>query len=357
MKVLMINTNYLEDNGVSTFIIGNSKLLARKGVAISVVAPNIVSENIKNDLKSSNVKLYELPMRFSNSLLYFYKLYNLVKKNNYDIVHVNGSSGSMLLEVFASYLAGVKVRIAHCHNTKTSHPFLNDCMNPLLELLVTNRFACNYAAGKWLYGKRKFWVIKNGLVLNDYKYQNESGSKSDKVILGNVGRFNFQKNQEFLIDLINQLDSKYVLLLVGSGDNFNSLRKMVREKGLRDRVIFTGTVDNVQDYLRKMDLFLFPSRYEGQPYSVIEALASGLPILISDRVSKEVSLAGKLKFIQIDNVNDWVEVVNNFDYENSRINRYKNSLSNIKALKSKGYDLNTNVNDMLELYNSFVKDK
>lgn len=353
----MINTNYLEDNGISTFIIENSKLLANKGINISIVAPNYVNSNIKKELSDYGIKLYEIPLRFSHPMKYFYKLFTVIKNGDFNIVHVNGNSGTMLIEIMAAFLAGVKVRIVHSHNTKTSHPLLNNITNPILELLVTQRFACNIAAGEWLFGNRKFWVIKNGLNLKPYQYKLNSQDYRDKIILGNVGRFNFQKNQEFLIDLIKKLNKNFVLLLIGSGDNLNLLKKLVHDSNLEDKVIFTGTVNNVHEYLKKMDIFLLPSRFEGQPYSVIEALASGLPVLISDTVSKEIHITGEMKFISIENTSKWIKEINEFDYEKYRTIRNKESLENINALRENGYDLETNVNDMLKLYNKFIQDK
>lgn len=353
----MINTNYLEDNGVSTFIIGNSKLLADKGVKVSIVAPNRVISSIKNELSIHKIKLYEIPLRTSHPIKYFHKLFMIIKNGNFNIVHVNGNSGSMLIEMMAAFLAGVKVRIAHSHNTKTSHPFLNSIMNPFLELLVTHRFACNNAAGKWLFGSRKFWVIKNGLNLEHYQYKAGFKDKGNKIILGNVGRFNFQKNQEFLIDLIKQMNSEFTLLLIGNGDNFDSLKEKVNRSNLEDKVIFTGTVNNVHEYLKKMDVFLLPSRFEGQPYSVIEAIASGLPILISNTVSKEINLAGEMTFIPINNVDEWVKKLSQLDYKVLRVERAKKSLENIKILKENGYDLETNAKYMLNLYNDFIQNK
>ena len=135
------------------------------------------------------------------------------------------------------------------------------------------------------------------------------------------------------------------------------IKKLVQHSNLEDKVIFTGTVNNVHEYLKKMDIFLLPSRFEGQPYSVIEALASGLPVLISDTVSKEIHITGEMKFISIENTSKWIKEINEFDYEKYRTIRNKESLENINALRENGYDLETNVNDMLKLYNKFIQDK
>ena len=355
LNLLMINTNYLEDNGVSTFVIGNCKLLANKGVDVSIVAPNHVNSNIKTMLKDNGIRLYEIPQRKSHPLKYFWKLLKIINNSNFGILHVNGNSGTMVIEILAGLMGHIKVRIVHSHNTKTSHPFLNKVLNPYLEMLATHRFACNKAAGKSLFGNRKYWVIKNGIDLKNYQYKEYNKKEKRKIVLGNVGRFNFQKNQDFLIDLIKLLGDDYTLLLIGNGDKLESIKEKVKKLKLKDSVIFTGTVDNVYDYLNKMDVFLLPSRFEGQPYSIMEALASGLPVLISNSVSREIKLANDMQFLPIDDPKKWVKVLKKIDYKKNNDKRAEKSLKNINVLQKNGYDLETNVDNMLNLYKSFCK--
>lgn len=352
----MINTNYLEDNGVSTFIIENCKLLVNRGANVSIVAPNYVNYSIKALLKAKGIKLYEIPLRDSHPLQYFWKLLKIINDEGFNILHVNGNSGTMLIEILAGILGHVKVRIVHSHNTKTAHPILNKILNPFLEILATHRFACNNAAGQWLFGNRKFLVINNGINLKKYQYKTNDKKKKKKIVLGNVGRFNFQKNQDFLIDLIRLLNDDFLLLLIGDGVNMKSLKEKVNVFNLEERVIFTGTVNNVNDYLKKMDVFLLPSRFEGQPFSVIEALASGLPILISNTVSKEIKLARGIKFLSINDPYEWISELKKINYEDNYKERARRSLENINSLKKKGYDLETNVNNMFNLYKKFLED-
>ena len=112
----------------------------------------------------------------------------------------------------------------------------------------------------------------------------------EALVLGHVGRFMPQKNHEFLLDVFSAAAKKEAnarLLLIGDGDLRAKIEAKAQQLGLSDRVIFTGVRADVPDLLQAMDLFVLPSLYEGLPVTLVEAQASGLPCVISDRVSNE----------------------------------------------------------------------
>lgn len=354
MKVLFVSTNNLSDNGISTFIINNSKLLSDKWkVNVNVLAPNYVSESIKNNLSQSNVRVLEIYNRNSNTLKYFGSLISLLRHEKYDIIHVNGSSTIMSVELAAAFLAGIKVRIAHSHNTVTEHNRLNKLLRLPFDMFVNCRIACNEAAGKWLFKNKSFSIIDNGILLDSYRYnssvrtklRNKMGVRPDEVLIGHVGEFNNQKNQEFLLDVLKNLDAHYKLILVGHGPLLNKVKDKAKELGLSNRIIFPGSVNNVPDYLSAMDIFTLPSHFEGQPFVAVEAAANGLEMIISDLVSQEIDLTNKMSFRKLD-TSVWVKSILNTKLKNRGVE----SADNISILASKGYDINTNVQKLYMLY-------
>lgn len=354
MKVLLVSTNDLGDNGISTFIINNAKLLAsRPDVQIDVLAPNDVDSKIREDLVASDVRVFRIPNRNSKQLEYFKSLVSLLKKEKYDVLHVNGSSTIMSIELAAGFFAGVKVRIAHSHNTVTEHASLNKALRPAFEMFVSQRLACNEAAGKWLFKNKPFTVIDNGIFLDRYQYNQDTRNKvrmnlgisPDTILIGHVGGFNHQKNQAFLLKLLKKLPNNYKLVLIGQGQLLDEVKAESEELTLSDRVIFTGSVNNVPDYLSAMDAFVLPSRYEGQPFVLIEASASGLPIIASDKVSQEVNLTGKIKFVPL-KTELWSRSVQSLD----QIDRVSESQDNRERLASKGYDAVKNADDLYDFY-------
>lgn len=348
MKILFINTIDLDKNGITTFIMGNSEFLARNH-NVYIVAPNIVNENLKKELEEHRITLYQITNRKSNPLRYFVKLIKFIRKEKFDLIHVNGNSSTMVLELLAGKIAGCQTRIAHSHNTTTEHPFINKLLYPFFELCLTNRMACSQEAGKWLFNNKKFIVVNNGVDLNKYVPKHKIREKirqmycisNGDILLGNVGYFNYQKNQEFLIKLLPKLKANYKLMLIGDGYNKQKLRQLVHFFKLEGRVIFTGNVDNVSEYLSALDLFVMPSRFEGLPFALVEAQAAGLWCIISSKISKQANLSDNVIYADIASQNLWVKKI-----ETLKIPSYKDRMQMLSVtqtiIRERGYDANKN---------------
>lgn len=356
MKILLASTVKLEANGISKFIVNMALELNKNGKMVEVLSAGKADSNIKNQLKQNKIKIIEINDRTKKPINYLIRLKNILIEDDIDILHVNGNSTTMSVELLAARLAHVKIRIAHSHNTTTEHPVLNILLRPLFEMNVTGRLACNYAAGKWLFGNKEFKVIQNGIYLSNYQFnlnlrkelRDKLKISNDNVVIGNVGYFNYQKNQEFLINLVSRMSSKYKLVLIGSGTNFTKDKLIVKEKGLANKVIFLGTVNNVNEYLNIFDVFVLPSRFEGQPFTLIESMANGLDSIVSNRVSKDTNLTSKVIYLSLNNVHSWINTIKrmNFNYK-ERIN---NSVLYSKILRNKGYDVEHNTKQVLKYY-------
>ncbi|HEM4403748.1 TPA: glycosyltransferase family 1 protein, partial [Streptococcus suis] len=311
-KILLISTVPLASNGISTFVIESSKILSGFGNDVTILTINSVDEKRRKEIIDNNVNLLEGYNR-QNILEYFFKVVQLIKKDKYDLVHVHGNSNTMSIELLAAKLAGCKVRIAHSHNTKTNHSKLHKILAPLFRSSITGRFACGMAAGRWLYQEQDFYVINNGVEFSKYGFnksirdsiREELNLKEVDILLGHIGGFNYQKNQEFLLDILPLLDERFKLIFLGDGEYFDTVQRKSHELGLSDRVFFKGSVNDVTSFLNALDIFVLPSRFEGLPFSLIEAKSAGLPCLISDRISKEANLAEGIYFLSIDDILLW----------------------------------------------------
>jgi len=100
-----------------------------------------------------------------------------------------------------------------------------------------------------------------------------------------------------------------VLLLIGSGELYDSVTEKVMDLGLGDAVLFTESVNNVNDYMNTMDVFVLPSLFEGLPLTGVEAQINGLPCVFSDRVTQEVQITDDLLFLPLDNIRLWAEEI------------------------------------------------
>jgi glycosyltransferase involved in cell wall biosynthesis len=249
-----------------------------------------------------------------------------IEHNEYKIIHSHiRSTASIILKIAKIY--GLKT-IAHSHNTSNGHGF-NALIKKYLQKKIIKYadycFACSINSGKWLYGKNivdkdNFKVINNAIDIQKYIYNKEIRKKirdefniNSDFVIGHVGRFHTQKNHTFIIDIFNKtlkLIPNAKLMLIGEGELKNSIEKKVKKLNIQDKVIFTGIRKDVPYLMQAMDCFIFSSKYEGLPVTLIEAQASGLPIVMSDTISDEVVITGIINKVSLnDDIQTWVDYI------------------------------------------------
>lgn len=366
-KVLNILTNGINSNGIASTWLSFCKELNEKAhqVPFEMYIPcdSDCSFNFIRKFNDCGVATPKLPKRDSNPFGYFFSLCRLISKEHFEVVHVNGSSSLMAIELLAAWLTGVKVRIAHSRNTTCLNPILHKLLYYPFQILCNGRLACGRDAGMWLFGSNPFTIIHNGKKLDKFKFdigrrnilRKELGL-NDKFVVGHVGRFNEQKNQSYLIDIFELLLKEVPesrLILIGDGERMSSIKHKVEEKGILNNVIFTGAIDNVNDYLQAMDVMVLPSKYEGLPNVVLEWQASGIPIVISNNITSECIVTD---FVETEDINfnpqSWVDKIIKTHKKFS--NRKLNSERGIYALKKNGFELSESVERLIEVYNAAI---
>ena len=134
----------------------------------------------------------------------------------------------------------------------------------------------------------------------------------DKVILGHVGNFCYQKNQEFLVELINKLDkNKYYMLLIGVGNDFEMIKDKIDKMNLNKNVTLLGLRKDVNELMQAFDIFLLPSNFEGLPIVGVEAETAGLPCIFSDKITDEILLTENSISLPLD-IEKWKEKIEEF---------------------------------------------
>lgn len=202
---------------------------------------------------------------------------------------------------------GLEKFIVHCHATKYSDKTLNAVRNRILclpiRLMKVERFACSEAAGKFLYGEKMLkagnvFIMHNAIDCEKFRFRPEVRERlrkemglEGKFVIGHVGRFERQKNHEFLIEVFaeckKEIDS-CILLLIGEGSLRSKIEKKVVEKGLKNSIIFLTKRNDMEYLYQVMDLFVLPSLYEGLPVSCLEAQVNGLECIVSRTVTDEL---------------------------------------------------------------------
>lgn len=347
MKILQIPTGGLFSDGILSCIVEYMTAMDKSGMDIRVLATSNSDESIVQKVEKSGCKVVSIPYRKKNTVKYFFELRRYIAKEKIDIVHVHGSSAIMSIELLAAKLAGCKVRIAHSHNTTCENKKADKILRLLFDKLYTESFACGQEAGKWMFGTKSFTVIPNGRSLQKYEYnldkrvqyRKKLNVPKDAFIIGHVGRFNAQKNHEYLIQIFAEVYKKKqnaYLVLVGTGDTVDKTKRQVLELGLESQVVFTGAIDNVSNYLSAFDAMLLPSLYEGLPLVVIEWQISGLPCLISDTITKECAITSLVKFESIEaSPAVWAGDIEAIKIEDRNVNKDKI----FREVKAAGYDI------------------
>ncbi|NLK95224.1 MAG: glycosyltransferase family 1 protein [Clostridiales bacterium] len=250
-------------------------------------------------------------------------------KEEYRIIHAHNDYSMFTLRCAKEI--GIPIRIAHSHNSKPVFNLKKDIFrrynNKHIKEYSTHLFACSRIAAEWVYGKEAYnrgqvKIIKNGIEPQRFIYNEEKRKEirkslglKDELLIGHIGRFDKQKNHKFLIEVFNEVCKKNPnskLLLIGKGDLEIEIRKQVQNLGIYDKVIFLGVVSNVNEYLQAMDVFLFPSLYEGLGIVVIEAQAAALKCIVSNAVPNEAMITDYMQVVPLaESAENWAEILLN----------------------------------------------
>lgn len=295
-KILIINTVGFRYEGITSVILNYLRAMNRENLDISFLTYADTHQQLKEELDQLGRRV-EVPNRKQNVRGYMNCLYRILAEG-YDVLHVHGNSGTMLIETVLAKLRGVKKIIVHTHSTSTNHPFVNAVLKHPMMWLADECLACSSAAGEWLYGKHPYRVLNNAIDLEKYHfdpekreaYRKEFQVQPEEFLIGHIGHFTPQKNHFFLFEIFQACyaqNSNAKLLLVGEGPDQVAVREKVQEAGLEERVIFAGRREDAWALYSAMDLFLLPSRWEGLPLVALEAQANGVPVLMSTVVTED----------------------------------------------------------------------
>lgn len=306
-----------ESGGIESFLSNVIQRLDPEKFQIDIVAACLSKSVFTGPLERLGVRFFELSGR-QRGLLQNHRLFSaLLRREQYHVVHLNLFQGLSLSYAGTAKRAGISVRIAHSHNTALR----KSATKPLKELIhnaakyifagdATEFWACSSNAARFLFPKRAlekrgYRFIPNGIEVERFRFdpsvrdQVRAGlGLEDKLVIGNVGRLCYQKNQDFLLDVFAQVKRRRPesrLLLVGEGEPLEQLKEKARRLNIADCVIFYGVSAHVERLLWAMDVFVFPSRFEGLGIAAVEAQAAGLPVIASEFVPEEACVTPALR--------------------------------------------------------------
>ena len=262
----------------------------------------------------------------------------------------------MLIEVLAAKLCGVKNVIVHAHSTRTDHPLVNGLLKHPMMWLSRTCIACSEATGQWLYGRYPYTLLNNAISLDGFRFRRDLRQQyrqefgiGDAFLIGHIGHFTEPKNHFFLIDVFaafHALEPDSRLLLISDGPRFQQVKEKVEQLGLTDAVIFAGRRSDVAGIYSAMDLFILPSCWEGLPLVVVEAQVNGLPVLLSDVVTKAAKCTDRVFYKSLDQgAQSWAE-----DLRILQKTQFDRSVDFCPVIGEKGFDIRTEAEKLRELY-------
>lgn len=337
--------------GVEAVIMNYYRHIDRSKIQFDFVVDGYEKTALDDEIESLGGKVYHVEPYKKNIFRYMRQIYHIVHDNHYNIVHSNMNTLSVF-SLFPAWLAGAHQRILHNHSTAVRSEGMRSMMKMILRPfapLFANRYAaCSRLAGDWMYGKTmmasgRVTVINNAVDLDEYafsqelreKYRQELHIPADAFVVGHVGRFMYQKNHTFLIDIFREIarqNPKAVLMLVGDGELRPEIEQKVASYNLADKVRFLGLRKDVKKLYNCMDVFVLPSWYEGLPVVSVEAQANGLTSIFSDQVTKESSLTQSALFINLkDGAINWAMCI-------LRVHSGRN-INALSDLRNAGFDI------------------
>ncbi|MCC8155797.1 MAG: glycosyltransferase family 1 protein [Oscillospiraceae bacterium] len=315
-----------------------------------------VKPEIRKKIQDLGCTVLELPSRRTNTLNYFVSLVKVIRKQKIDVVHAHGNSGTLAIEMLAAKLGGCRKRIAHSHNTQCDQVKADKLLRPLLNVTYTIALACGEDAGRWLFGSRPFQILKNGRDFNIYSYNAQTRERvrleynlGNSLTLGHVGGFFEQKNHRFISRIYHEIvkmQPTAKLFMIGDGPLKPEIEELCAD--IKDNVIFTGSIDNVQDLLQAMDVMILPSLFEGLPLVAVEWQINGLPCLLSDKVTRECAATEQVEFVPLEaGESVWAEkAIQAAD----GCERSANSRAAKENLKKLGFDIRDNTTKLQNIY-------
>lgn len=315
--------------GISTVVLNYYRFIDRTKIHFDIaLTVDTVGQNAQA-LMDLGAKIFFVPLKSTGLGSFRRALTQLLKQGQYDAIHVHESETCYVALGVAKKL-GIPCRIAHAH---TSSPFrgLKSELRRLSGCLLNYHYAtrvigCGKLAGERVFGKRnmrrpKAVVLPNAIDTVRFAYNErirrevrEELGVDGKYVIGMVGRLSEEKNTSYALELMPRVLEKLpnaVLVVAGNGPDESKIKSRIREMNLENVVVMLGRRGDVARLYQAFDLFIMPSFSEGYPLAAVEALASGLPVLLSDTITRELDFATAIQYIPLSDRTWWAaEIVN-----------------------------------------------
>lgn len=359
----------MDRGGIETMLMNYYRNIDRTKIQFDFIANNTKPGYYDDEIKSLGGRVFISPgLKPNNYPEYVRFIDRLLKENpNIKILHAH-NEGMAFYPLSSAKKAGLDIRIAHAHNTKIIRDYkwpLKIVCKVMIPYVANRYWSCGTDAGIYYFGKsrwsKKGRLMHNAISLDNFKFNNSIRDKiraqyglEDKFVIGHVGRFYLQKNHLRLIDIFREVVLKNpdaMLLLIGEGELESETKTKVSQYGLNNNVLFLGLRSDVADLYQAMDVFVMPSLFEGLPVVGIEAQASGLECVYSDKVTKEALILPNSEFVSLKkNNSEWADILLKHNTASSEREKA------LELVRDAGYDIDIEAKKLEEIYLSMCEE-
>ncbi len=360
-KRLLCIVSNMDAGGAETFLMKMYRKLDRSAYQMDFCVSGPSKGYYDDEIKSMGGRIFRICPKTKGFVRYSRDLKEVFVAGCYDRVLRIGSSSFSALDLWIARRCGVGVRAMRSSNASDGAgllgSFLHRATRALLTSAATVKIAPSDLAASYTFGMKAVRnggvsFLKNAIDFDEFKFdevsrdriRRELGAVGESLVVGHVGRFSKQKNHAFLLDAfaaVHEARPDAILALVGKGELEAEVLGKAEELGVSGSVRLLGVRSDVPALLSAFDVLAFPSLYEGMPNVVIEAQAAGLPCIVSDTITREANVTGRVSYLSIDDPSEWAAAV--LSAESGK--RY----DGVAALRAGGYDIDKEVGRFVEL--------
>ncbi len=325
--------------------------------------------DFESELEAQGCRVYHLPCYPQQNLNLFCKTLRNIFENDYDTLHLHTRDWSGFEVEEIAKECDIPQIIIHAHSSgyqratnkeeelqgQARHYEMRKQLN---ENMATDFVACSETAIKWMFGEQisrnRIKIMRNAIDTDKFSFSEEKRKKvrkelciEGKYILGHVGRMEPVKNHKFLISIFNEISKlipEAVLLLVGDGRVREQVEEQIRDLNLQKKVMLLGKRDDANMMMQAMDILLLPSLFEGFPMVLVEAQTSGLPCIVSDKVTKEAAITPLVSYRSLV-IDEWIKKIQDIYQDRNRTRKSMHS-----EVAAAGYEIRNQIKELEELY-------
>jgi glycosyltransferase involved in cell wall biosynthesis len=345
MKKILIIGLTSNIGGIETSIFNMYKKLNKKKYKIDFINRSLKPMAFQEYFIKHGSNVFSITSFYKSKIKYFWELLSILRRNKYDCVYCNFSSARFITPALCSRFYGKSKILIHVHNSNTDKglpvKIIHNINKKILCMIGDYYISCSKEASNWFYNKKiinsnRHIIVENFIDEKKFVFKEKNMIRMRKkygiktgLVIGHVGKYSKCKNQEFLFKIYNCLKEKNIdvkMILVGA--NYDTT--LLKDKN----IIFTGLISNVNEVLSGVDVFVFPSLYEGFGISLVEAQMLKIPCLASNTIPKETKVSNCIKYLDLNlGAELWAEEIiklSKIDRNTIKIN--KNKFDNLKKI-------------------------